>query len=204
MTKPAPELEARIYFGALNVLLVEANALESEILAQVFSGFRVRSTSRLASTVQAQNHLERDAAQLVVVGTTQPEDGPDEFDFIRWVRRSKIAGIRTASVILLAGHTMQSNILRARDCGANFVIAKPITPKVLYDRVVWLAKDARPFIEGTTYTGPDRRFQKMGPPPGLEGRRSDDLSLKLGEAKAPNLSQSEIDAMLGGKGAALR
>ena len=82
MTTPAPELDARIYFGALNVLLVEANELESEILSQVFSGFRVRSISRLASTIQAQTHLERDAAQLVVVGTTQPEDGPDEFDFI--------------------------------------------------------------------------------------------------------------------------
>ena len=202
MSEARPELDARVYFGGLNVLLVEANELESEILANVFTGFKVRSATRMRSTIEAQNHLDRDAAQLVIVGSNHPEDGPDEYDFIRWIRRSKLPTVRTTAVILLAGHTLQSNVMRGRDCGANFVIAKPITPKILYDRVVWLAKDARAFVESPSYVGPDRRFQKIGPPSGTEGRRRDDLSLLVGEAKAPNLSQSEIDAMLSGKGAA--
>ena len=75
---------------------------------------------------------------------------------------AKLPTVRTTAVILLAGHTLQSNVMRGRDCGANFVIAKPITPKILYDRVVWLAKDARAFVESPSYVGPDRRFQKIG------------------------------------------
>ena len=202
MSGGSPTLDARLYFGALSVMLVEANELELEILAQVFGSFKVRNIARQSSTLSAQSLLERDAVQLIVVGSThQDRDDPDEYDFIRWVRRSRVEAIRTAAVILLAGHTLQSNVFRARDCGASFVIAKPITPRVLYDRVVWLAKDARSFINSPNYAGPDRRFQKTGPPPGTEGRRHDDLSLAVGEAKAPNLSQSEIDAMLGGKGA---
>ena len=196
-------LDTKLYFGALSLVLLEANDLEAEILSQVFNGFKVRSITRLKSTTEAQSHLEREAVQLVAVGTTQQEAGaPDEYDFIRWLRRSKQDVVRTAPVILLTGHTLQRNVVRARDCGASFVIAKPITPIVIYDRILWLAKDARAFVNQPTYAGPDRRFRKSGPPPGTDGRRHDDLSLEVGEAKAPNLSQSEIDAMLGGKAAA--
>lgn len=200
MSEASANFNSRLYFGALTVLLVEANELEAEILTQVLSSFKVRSTARMRSSAQAQTFLDRDAAQLIVVGGLQSAEEPDEYDLIRWVRRSTSEALRTTAVILLTGHTLQTNVLRARDCGANFVIAKPITPKVMYDRVAWLAKDPRPFIGHANYTGPDRRFQKLGPPPGTDGRRHDDLSLAVGEAKAPNLSQSEIDAMLSGKG----
>ena len=116
------------------------------------------------------------------------------------MRRSKVESTRTAAVILLAGHTSEANVLRARDCGASFIIAKPVTPRIVFDRVIWLAKDGRGFINTETYAGPDRRFQKLGPPPNTEGRRKDDLSLNVGEAKEPNLSQNEIDAIFNPKG----
>jgi DNA-binding response OmpR family regulator len=198
----ASPLDARLYFGALTVAIVENKDLELEIIAQVFGGFKVRSVTRLKSIADAQSHLANDVPQLVVVGTAKAGDsGPDEYDLIRWIRRSRVEALRTVAVIHLAGHTLQTNVERARDCGANFVVAKPITPRTLYSRIMWLAKDPRPFIDVESYCGPDRRFQKLGPPAGMAGRRHDDLSLKVGEAKEPNLSQAEIDALLSGKGA---
>ncbi len=197
----ATAVDSRIYFGALTVALVEANDLEADIVAQVLTGFKVRSVNRFRSAAELEDHLERDTADLLVVGAARSKDADiDEYDLIRRIRRNKGGGARTAPIVLLAGHTSQGNVLRARDCGASFVVAKPITPQVLYERVIWLAKDGRPFVTADTYIGPDRRFQKLGPPAGTEGRRKDDLSLKVGEAKLPNLSQSEIDAMLNGKG----
>ncbi len=201
MSAAAPAVDSRVYFGALNVVLVEANDLEADIVAQVMAGFKVRGITRFRNAAEVEEHLERDAADLLVIGSTRGREGDvDEYDLVRRVRRNKAGGARMAPIILLAGHTSQSNVLRARDCGASFVVAKPITPQVLYERIMWLAKDARPFVTGDSYTGPDRRFQKLGPPAGTEGRRKDDLSLKVGAAKMPNLSQSEIDAMLNGNG----
>lgn len=200
MSAAAAEIDGRIYFGGLQVVLVEANDLEAEIVSQVLNGFKVRGINRFSGASAAENHLKRDSADLLMVGAARGTDGDvDEFDLIRRIR-AKTGSTRMAPIILLAGHTSQVNVLRARDCGASFVVAKPITPQVLYQRIMWLAKDLRPFITGATYSGPDRRFQKLGPPAGSEGRRKDDLSLKVGEAKKPNLSQSEIDAMLNGKG----
>ena len=199
MTESASGVDTRVYFGQLDVLVFEFNELESEILAQVLGSFKVRTISRFRAIAEAQEHLAREPCQLVIVGTTPRDADIDEYDFIRLLRRSKIEEVRTASVILLAGHTPQSNVLRARDCGASFVIAKPITPRVLYDRVKWLAKDTRPFVDSPNYAGPDRRFQMLGPPSGTAGRRRTALSLKSGRGKGPNFSQSEIDAMLSGK-----
>ena len=202
MIENSPEFDTRVYFGKLTVLLVEANALEAEIIVQVLTGFKVRHVTRFETAAQARDHLQRAEAEVIIVGTAHSGDGEmDEYDFIRWLRRNRVEAIKTAAIILLAGHTSEANVLRARDCGASFIIAKPITPRVVYDRVVWLAKYCPAFIDSVTEAGPDRRFQKLGPPPNTEGRRKDDLSLKVGDAKEPNMSQNEIDALLNAKGA---
>ena len=196
---PSADLDQRLYFGKLSVLALESNPLELDVLAQVLSGFRVRTLARFTEAAAAVAHLQREEADLLFVGTAT--DTMDEYAFIRWLRQTKDEGTRTSPVILLSGHTQRANVLRARDCGASFVVAKPITPKILYARLVWLAKDRRPFVDSENYTGPDRRFQKLGPPHGMEGRRKDDLSLKVGEAVMPNMSQNEIDAILNPRGA---
>ena len=72
------------------------------------------------------------------------------------------------------------------------MVAKPITPKVLLERIFWVAREDRAFIECDTYVGPDRRFKHEGPPPGTDGRRKDDLPPEVGEAQTPNMSDDEI------------
>ena len=202
MREPQSDVNTRLYFGSLSALLVEGNALEGEIVTQVLTGFKVRSVVRLGTAAQARGHLQHDCADLILVGRTQPGEGDmDEYDFIRWLRQSRTETIRTASIVLLAGHTSEANIMRARDCGASFVIAKPITPRVIYDRVMWLARDSRAFISTEGYAGPDRRFQKLGAPPNTNGRRKDDLSVEAGDATEPKASHNEVDAVSNGSGA---
>ncbi len=199
MSGQAAEFDQRLYFGGLSVLALESSGVELELLSQVLSGFRVRTVARFTEATAAWAHLERESADLMFVGSVA--DTMDEFDFIRQVRRTRDATTRTSPVILLSGHTQRSNVLRARDCGANFVVAKPITPKILYSRIVWLARDRRAFVDTPSYAGPDRRFQNQGPPSGMSGRRSDDLSLEVGDAVEDNMSQDEIDAIMNPKGA---
>jgi DNA-binding response OmpR family regulator len=61
---------------------------------------------------------------------------------------------------------------RARDAGANFVLTKPIAPNLLLQRIMWIGRDARPFVELESYVGPDRRFSLDGPPDGAPDRRA--------------------------------
>jgi DNA-binding response OmpR family regulator len=98
--------------------------------------------------------------------------------------------------MVVTGHTQSTRITSARDSGANFVLAKPLTPTKISARIGWLGRDKRQHVECQSYVGPDRRFKFEGPPQGLEGRREGDLSADLGNASQPNMSQADIDALM--------
>jgi DNA-binding response OmpR family regulator len=98
--------------------------------------------------------------------------------------------------LVVTAHTQLSRVQAARDSGANFVLAKPLTPANFLKRIQWLARDQRAFVDCTAYAGPERRFKFEGPPPGSAGRRAEDQSGDVGSAREPNMSQSEIDALM--------
>jgi len=185
---------SRIKLDKINVLIVDDNQQSLDILGQVLSGFGMRSIQKCESA--------KDAVKLV---TTQVFDfivteanlaGMDGFELIKSIRRMQNQPNAYIPILLVAGHARASHVHKARDCGANFVVAKPITPKVLLERIFWVAKEDRMFIETANYLGPERRFKREGPPIGMTGRRKEDLHSELGEATTPNLSQDQINSLM--------
>lgn len=189
-----PAAAARLNLTKSNVLLVQASAAELDVLGQMFIGFGVKGIKKCAGVDTAEAAIEAATFDLLVVDCDMP-DGV-AFDFVGRLRRMEENPNRLASILLVAGHTPMGNIARARDCGANFVVAKPLTPTVMFDRVIWLAKETRQFVEAEGYCGPDRRHKAFGPPPGEKGRRHDDLGTEIGSAVGPDLSQNDIDALM--------
>jgi CheY-like chemotaxis protein len=183
----------RINLSSAEVLLADGQPESMEILVQMFSGFGVHTPRRCANAEDAMAVVRDRELELIVVDSTLP--GMDGYEFIRWLRRSGGKPNCFAPVILITGHTRPSQIYKGRDAGANFVIRKPVPPLVMMQRILWVSKESRPFVDCPTYCGPDRRFRALGPPVGLKGRRHDDLSVEVGEATMPNLDQSDIDAM---------
>jgi CheY-like chemotaxis protein len=166
-------VETRLNLSNATVLLLVNNQPELDILGGVFVGFGVKAM-RKCLTGEAANETIRSGMvfDLIVVDCDMP--GQAGYDFVTTLRRMENNPNRLASVLLVSGHTVPSRISRARDCGANFVVAKPITPKVTFDRVMWLAREERQFVVTESYAGPDRRHKSLGPPAGMKGRRQDD------------------------------
>ena len=75
------------------------------------------------------------------------------------------------------------------------VVAKPMSPSSVYDRLAWVAFHPKKFIDVETYVGPDRRNRIEGLPNGI-GRRAEDQQTSVGEDVGPALSQNEIDGLL--------
>jgi hypothetical protein len=48
-------------------------------------------------------------------------------------------------------------VVSARDAGVTEFLAKPISAKALYQRILNVVANPRPFIRTKTYFGPDRR-----------------------------------------------
>jgi hypothetical protein len=96
-------------------------------------------------------------------------------------------------VLMTAGHTMISDVAKARDCGGHFLVAKPIAPIVLLERVIWASKSGRGFLFSEGYVGPDRRFQDGERPGGHPGRRREDR--EKAAAAPPPADTSETSAV---------
>ncbi|MEH0194840.1 response regulator [Caulobacter sp. CCNWLY153] len=184
----------RINLERATVLVLDDNGASLDILSGVVSGFGVRSLHRAESVKDAQALVKIHTFDLIISDVQMPE--VDGYEFIQWLRREAPEQNRYVPVILVTGHTRISQVFKNRDAGSNFTVAKPITPKILLERIFWVAREERAFIECDTYIGPDRRFKHEGPPPGTDGRRKDDLQGEVGNAQEPNMSQEEINNLM--------
>ena len=196
MTAVPPLLSsnAKIDLSRSRALLIDDNPIHLDMLSGILSGFDLRRQTRCESVDDARNAVMGAEFDLILVEAALA-DGQG-FEFIRWLRREGPEANRAASILVVTGGTRLDDVSMARDCGANFVVAKPVTPQVLLQRIIWLGRDRRHFVECESYAGPDRRFKVFGPPAGMKGRRHDDLSAEVGLASEPNMSQNEIDMLL--------
>lgn len=185
--------ESRINLSKASVLLVDGSSHSLDVIAQVLKGFGVPTVHRFNSLKDANKFLSQRTADLFIIDPSI-ENGAG-YGCVSELRHSGRQNA-TMPVILVSGHVRKTDIALARDSGANFVVAKPLAPVVLLQRLLWVARDNRPFVDCGTYIGPDRRFKFEGPPNGSEGRRAEDLKAPLGDASEPNLSQDEVSAML--------
>jgi PleD family two-component response regulator len=181
----------RINLEKVDVLLVDDSIPSLNLLAQVLLGFGIKNLSRADSAKAAQALLRERTFDLVISATNMA--GIDGYELVKWQRRGALEANRYLPVILVSGHTPSSQVFKGRDAGANFTIAKPITPKIVLERILWAAKEDRQFIECDSYLGPDRRFKNDGPPSGAKGRRREDPpeALRPPGASAQGVADSE-------------
>jgi DNA-binding response OmpR family regulator len=82
------------------------------------------------------------------------------FDGLELTQRIRQPGANAnpyAPVIMLTGHSEKKRVVAARDAGVTEFLAKPISAKSLYQRILNVVVNPRPFIKTSGYFGPDRR-----------------------------------------------
>jgi DNA-binding response OmpR family regulator len=162
-------LNTRINLERAEALLLDETLEGLAILHQITAAFGMRRVRHCRSLDEAKRDVMKAHLDLILIGS----NGHDAsiYDFIRWLRRSGLEPNAFTPTILISGHTQMRNVQQARDCGANFIVARPVSPHVLLERILWIARERRPFISGPGYVGPDRRFHELGPPAGMAERR---------------------------------
>ncbi|MES1158377.1 MAG: response regulator [Terricaulis silvestris] len=174
----------RINLEASTIMFVDDNPMALEILNSVFYGFGAKDRIKCSSLEEAKYMLTTRRVDLVFLDTGFPNDG--WYTFMQWLRREAPDPTCFAPVIIVTGHSTRAMVRKARDAGAHFTIAKPITTGVLLNRLAWIAHEQRPFVRNAIYSGPDRRWKNNGAPPGEGGRRSGDAAAEeeaVAEAK---------------------
>ena len=182
----------RMKLNGVRTLVADPDRHAVNILLQMLRGLGMDAPVVVETGEQAKTHLQAEPFDLCIVEAMLPDmNGADIVTFVRHMNPP----LRFIPVIVMTSYSNLRNVRAARDAGAHLVVKKPLSPKILFDRISWAAAPNRAFVEVGPYVGPDRRFKFTGPPDG-QGRRQNDLSAELGDATEPNMSQAEIDALI--------
>ena len=93
-------------------------------------------------------------------------------DLVRFLRTHPKSPARRLPIIVASTRAHAGDIAAARDLGVHAYVAKPVSAADLYQHVATVLRHPRRFIEGPTYTGPDRRRPHPQPYHGPERRRT--------------------------------
>ncbi|MBK1836870.1 response regulator [Azospirillum sp. YIM B02556] len=116
-------------FGALSVLVVEDDSFTRMVLAKMLGTLGVKAVHQAADGESGLAAVAAHSPDLVLCDVEmQPMDG---FGFVRALRGSSDPHRRALPVVLMSGRVDDDREARARDSGADAVLAKPATPASL-------------------------------------------------------------------------
>ncbi len=169
----------------LHVLVVDDNEQMRFLVRCLLRAGGVLRISEAETAAEAFDILRATPVNAVVVDwKMQPVDGLAFTHMLRWNSDSPNPYV---PILMLTAHTEASRVAAARDAGVNGFVKKPISARVLFERMTNALTDTRPFVRTPDFFGPDRRRAQA---PGYAGprRRAEDR----GAAPAP-LDTIDID-----------
>jgi DNA-binding response OmpR family regulator len=182
-----PASRARFNLDKATVLLLDDTPIGMSILVQIVTGLGAKKLHRCTSVEMAQEAAAKHEIDLAIVDSMAPSG--QGYDFVKWLRTEAQEPNCYTPVLLTTAHTPTGDVIRARDCGGHFMIKKPFAPIVMLERIIWVAKEGRPFLFAGNYVGPDRRFRDAGPPDGV-GRRREDFTAAATQEEAEPVART--------------
>jgi two-component system chemotaxis response regulator CheY len=145
----------RIEFSRLRFLVIDDNAHMRRILRTLLHGFGAREVYEAedgAAGLEAFTHYVPD---IVITDWAMPVF--DGLELTQMIRQPGANANPYVAIIMLTGHSEKKRVTSARDAGVTEFLAKPISAKGLYERIVNVIASPRAFIKTKNYFGPDRR-----------------------------------------------
>ena len=182
----------------LKVFVVDDNAQMREIISRVLRSFGIKNIRHFADGQSLINVLPFDLADIIFCDLLmEPMDGLSVLKAIRFHTNQIIARV---PIVILTGERDIKSVVSARDLGATEYLLKPISPSILWKRVLSLLVQPRDFVITENYRGPMPRspndsseLAKLFPPPVPLDRKSTKMTSSMKDAiSAAKASLAEL------------
>jgi CheY-like chemotaxis protein len=178
----------RIDFNRLRFLVVDDNAHMRRIVRTLLHGFGTREVYEAEDGAVGLESFTQYSPDIVITDWVMPM--LDGLQMVRKIRQPEGSVNPYVPIIMLSGHSEKKRIIDARDAGITEFMAKPISAKSLYQRVLNVVANPRPFIKTQTYFGPDRRRNANSGYAGVERRKGGDAEMIKTQALLTKAQQS--------------
>jgi CheY-like chemotaxis protein len=159
----------RIDFSKLRFLVIDDNAHMRRILRTLLHGFGARDVYEAEDGAAGLEAFTHSMPDIVLTDWDMPIF--DGLELAQMIRQPGANANPYVPIIMLTGHSEKKRVMAARDAGITEFMAKPISAKSLYQRILNVVANPRPFIKTKTYFGPDRRRSTTGNYIGPERRK---------------------------------
>jgi two-component system chemotaxis response regulator CheY len=153
----------------LNVLVLEKHLLVRQLLTDVFREFGIPTVHSTPDPDKAWDIITEMPIDIVL---SDWSNGLDGMAFLKKVRQSDESPNPYLPVIVITANTEISHVCQARDTGTTEFLAKPISARLLYSRIVSVIENNRPFVRAKSFFGPDRRRHRATAYEGHDRRSS--------------------------------
>ncbi|MGE0740732.1 MAG: two-component system response regulator [Hyphomonadaceae bacterium] len=161
------------------VCLVEPNKYEGQIILDLLRNAGVDRVKVFTDPTIAMESLEAYNANVVIASFEMTTDGAS---WTRQFRRNRKLANRRSAVFITSSAFSRSMAEECRHAGANALIGKPISAKVLLATITKVLAAPREFIDGEGYVGPCRRAGIVTAGAPRKRRKADDAAPAKGAA----------------------
>lgn len=168
----------------LTVLIVEKQQPMRTLFRQLLRAFgvgRIHDANGPEKGFEEFNGLRPD---LVLVDWCPEFDG---LGLVKRIRTDNDSCYPQVPIIMVSAFGEADHVCRAADAGISEYLVKPVSPSLLYTRIVAVIENVRPFVRTEDYAGPSRRRHKL-PFTGNERRQAE---IETGAAAASTSTHPE-------------
>ncbi len=163
-----PELTELVY------IIIDGNRYSREIIKNALYAYGMRNVVEVHDGIAALKILQKTRIDVILVNYELPL--MTGIDFTMRVRRCEDIPDPEILLIMLSNNSEKGKIIAARNAGVHEFLAKPLSPQTLYKHIRTNIFNPRKFLRTETYVGPDRRWENVGSPDGVEQRTDGDQS----------------------------
>jgi len=147
-------------FKNLDILFVDTNKNMHLVVRHLLLAMEIYNFRSCMKAENAFKMMEEQVPDILITELNmEPLNG---IELIEKIRRGEHGADPYLPILVLTGQTEIDVVIRARNAGATEFLAKPASVSTLYDRLVWMIENPRPFIKAKKFLGPDRRRAMRG------------------------------------------
>jgi len=164
-------MAARIDFNRLRFVIIDDNAHMRRIVRTLLHSFGAREVIEAEDGATGLEAFIHHVPDIVITDWAMPIF--DGLELTRMIRQPGANANPFVPIIMLTGHSEKKHVMAARDAGVTEFLAKPLSAKALYERILNIVMNPRPFVRTKTYFGPDRRRGVVSNYTGPERRKGE-------------------------------
>jgi DNA-binding response OmpR family regulator len=124
-------------FNNASVAMIDASPLSLEVMTNVLAGYGFRRMYRCGDLASGTEVMKAHAIDLLLIDPAQ--FGDEGYNLISFIRNDKRGPNASVPIVIVTAHTPIGQVTAMRQCGADYMVAKPFSTSGLLGRILWVA-----------------------------------------------------------------